>query len=454
MNNKEKDSDIGVSRLGHMDSSVGKNLEIKEKEGDIGVSCRGQMDNGVGKRGLRRQTSGASILNLSGGSERSSDAVNASRVNALRASVNRHADSIAKVLLSSKDSLEKRSTIESAFRACKDAFTEVSAVLLKLLEERPLSSCISVAEEVRRVVTEVMEEHEGRFVPEARDVRFPAESTPRRVKSYASVVGSGGVEVRVSGGPTVESTNTTSFMIVPDQQHASEYPSAQATREKLCKIFKPSDCGLKVKRISNSLKSAVKIEAFTPDLEKVRSHPGLLAAGLTVQENAKFNPRIIVHGVPRSMSADEIRQEIIAQNFDDVIGNDLKVIYIFPPKQDKRFTSCVLEISPSIRTALLKNGRIFLRYAACNFADHIRVMQCYRCLKFGHLAKNCKEKPCCGHCAEGHEMKDCVARNLPPVCINCKHTQGANYRHMATDGKLCPILCRKIKDKIANTNYG
>lgn len=77
--------------------------------------------------------------------------MSASRVDALRQSVNGHHDSISKLLLSSKESLEKRSQIEAAFRVCKEAFVELSAAYFGLLDSSaallPLSQdfkdCIS-----------------------------------------------------------------------------------------------------------------------------------------------------------------------------------------------------------------------------------------------------------------------------------------------------------------------
>lgn len=77
-------------------------------------------------------------LNLSGVSERAS--IDASRANALRATVNWHIETISRLLLSSKENLDKRSQIESAFRACRDAFIEISTVLVNLLDERAINT--------------------------------------------------------------------------------------------------------------------------------------------------------------------------------------------------------------------------------------------------------------------------------------------------------------------------
>ncbi|KMQ84041.1 putative 50 kda protein in type i retrotransposable element r1dm [Lasius niger] len=308
---------------------------------------------------------------------------------------------------------------------------------------------------VSEVLDEKLDERDSRGSSWVSDGRIAGPSVEHPA-SYASVAGSSRAEVHVSGGPTVELAGTTSFIVVPDDKHAVKYASSQATRETLSKVFKPSDCGLKVNRISYTRNNGVRIEAFSPDMDKIKAHPGLATAGLMVQENLKIKPRLIVHGIPTDMSADEVSEELIAQNLSCDLGKDLKVIYVFPPKQDRRSTSCILEVTPAIRSVLLESGRIFLRYAVCAVADHIRILQCFKCLKFGHIAKNCKSKSSCGHCAGDHEMKNCEAKGQLPSCINCKqhHVFSGNTAHSATDAKKCPILGRKIKDKIANTNYG
>lgn len=80
----------------------------KDSDSDSGARRRGPCSSGAGKRGLIRQFSGALILDVSDGSERLCDhSVNVSRVNALRASVNRHSNLIARTLLTSKDTIDK-----------------------------------------------------------------------------------------------------------------------------------------------------------------------------------------------------------------------------------------------------------------------------------------------------------------------------------------------------------
>ena len=38
---------------------------------------------------------------------------------------------------------------------------------------------------------------------------------------------------------------------------------------------------------------------------------------------------------------------------------------------------------------------------------HRKVMQCYKCQKYGHLQKDCKSKEVCLRCAKNHQSRDC-----------------------------------------------
>jgi len=71
---------------------------------------------------------------------------NASKINALWQSINRHNDNVAKILLASP--------IESAFRACKEVFIELSTAYLTLLEN---STAFPITpEELKNVIGNLM----------------------------------------------------------------------------------------------------------------------------------------------------------------------------------------------------------------------------------------------------------------------------------------------------------
>lgn len=65
------------------------------------------------------------------------------------------------------------------------------------------------------------------------------------------------------------------------------------------------------------------------------------------------------------------------------------------------------------------------------------VMQCFRCMKFNHAAKICRNEQVCSRCSGEHNYKECTAELLK--CINCG---GA---HLAIS-KDCPFKQTKIEN--------
>lgn len=84
-----------------------------------------------------------------------------SKINSLRSLVNKNSDSISKVLLTSKESADRKGIIESAFRACKEAFVELSVIIVTVLEER--TSTVLTSENVKKIVSNALTEVKNNF---------------------------------------------------------------------------------------------------------------------------------------------------------------------------------------------------------------------------------------------------------------------------------------------------
>ena len=56
-------------------------------------------------------------------------------------------------------------------------------------------------------------------------------------------------------------------------------------------------------------------------------------------------------------------------------------------------------------------------------------IQCFSCLKFGHISTSCIGKVSCVHCGTiGHRKSDNACGSKPKRCANCKGPHPANYR--------------------------
>lgn len=257
-------------------------------------------------------------------------------------------------------------------------------------------------------------------------------------------------------GAVADAPASTSFFVVPEDSGSESLTTSRDVKENLLEVFKPSKCALRINKIFLASNKGIRIDAENPDIESLKSCSELTRAGLKVVERNKLSPRLIVYGIPKGMTRTEIQEELISQNLDNHENTELEVKYVFPARPSKNFTHCVIQVSPQVRNVFIKRQRIYLRYSSCGFEDYVRILQCYRCLALGHLARDCESVPVCGHCMDEHEMKDCDRRNAAPKCYNCKkrNISSACEDHLATDFRKCPLLIRRKENSIANTNYG
>lgn len=83
----------------------------------------------------------------------------------------------------------------------------------------------------------------------------------------------------------------------------------------------------------------------------------------------------------------------------------------------------------------------YVTYELCalRVEPYIRpVIQCFKCLNFGHMSKFCKKMTVCSICGQSHSYKEC--ENIDnPFCVNCKGN------HVALS-KSCPIKMKKIEE--------
>ena len=78
------------------------------------------------------------------------------------------------------------------------------------------------------------------------------------------------------------------------------------------------------------------------------------------------------------------------------------MVFMYPAR-DKKHRSCIIEIKPECRKMLENTLRLQNSWHSCRFTNHISILQCYKCLQFGHKAVDCKGSFRCGHCAAEHD---------------------------------------------------
>lgn len=89
-------------------------------------------------------------------------------------------------------------------------------------------------------------------------------------------------------------------------------------------------------------------------------------------------------------------------------SNSLRLVAVHDTKFDS-IKEVIIEVSPQIRKFIMKTHKIKLGLCLYPAYDHIHVLRCSNCNRYGHPERYCKaETQVCGICAEDHASTDCT----------------------------------------------
>ena len=171
--------------------------------------------------------------------------------------------------------------------------------------------------------------------------------------------------------------------------------------------------------ITNSLENATTLQTSTewakglgPGAEVIRTTYGAIVHGIPVNTvNMKDQQGAI--------------QRVLADNH-SVIPN-AEVTYIgWLTKDSTRKRSSSIELTrPEMANAIIYAGFLWEGLIhTCQLYDRsCRIKQCLRYYNYGHIGTQCSAPQACGHCAKGHESKECAEKNTPGSRLNVQYAK-------------------------------
>ncbi|GIY00319.1 uncharacterized protein CEXT_145071 [Caerostris extrusa] len=198
------------------------------------------------------------------------------------------------------------------------------------------------------------------------------------------------------------------------------------------------------KKVTNVRKGGILIETVDQtDLDKLLmeldSNPEV-KTNFEIGKPIQTNPQVICYGVSNETTEETVANSIKQHCSLEETSQDVKIIHNFRVSRGRNW---IIETTPEIFKILSKTTKMNIGWERISYKD-IRPKQCFKCCKFGHLAKHCKEekdlRTNCG--SSEHTWKNCKAS---PKCINCTHN---NEKH-----KLNNETKHSFTSKANDTNY-
>ena len=161
----------------------------------------------------------------------------------------------------------------------------------------------------------------------------------------------------------------------------------------------------------------------------------------------KKSPQIQILGVDMDLPKSEVFEMIIAQNdLEDFADCKFEVKFEKPDRIGTKFV--VVETDPQLFKKLIELRKVCVGKSLCPVKDRVRVVRCYKCNRFGHVQKECKDGETCTSCAGPHSSKDC--KETVVKCSNCnwvndkrkqRRQEPIDSKHRADD-PTCPQYIR------------
>lgn len=222
---------------------------------------------------------------------------------------------------------------------------------------------------------------------------------------------------------------------------------------------RPGKIGVNIRRVVKTARGVMVETENVEQLEKFKECRELADKGLVFEKPKKRSPRLMVYDVEPAEDAVAMIEDIYDQNMADqdidleTFKREFKIVHEYKRKDpgDSRL-ALVVECTARVRNVIRRNDRIYVGWQSCRIKDYNPLVRCYKCQSFGHVAKYCKNKVVCPHCAEGHEGKECKNKNRPARCANClsaKKDSGHAIGHPR-----CPEYVRATKIAHEKIDYG
>ena len=174
----------------------------------------------------------------------------------------------------------------------------------------------------------------------------------------------------------------------------------------------------------------------------------------------KRNPQVQILGIDESIPKEEVYDLILSQNngLEEFAESKFNVKF---EKIDRLGTKFVVaEVEPKLFKKLTALKRVCVGYSLCPVKDRVMVIRCFKCNRFGHGQRQCRNEATCAACDGPHNTANCTQHDVK--CSNCdwvnqkrknRNQEPIDGQHRA-DSVSCPQYLRMRRMVESQIDFG
>ena len=266
--------------------------------------------------------------------------------------------------------------------------------------------------------------------------------TLRTGATYAEKAARNSIPMATSGPAT-----SPIHSIVVSSDNAKD--SSEDVINKIRTAVEAKTTGIRVDRVRKAKDQKVVIGcASKEELEKIKDKISTGQPGLKVESKQNKDPLVIMRNILSYNTDEDILASLKAQNANvigHIKGEDYRACVRYRRRARNQLEShVVLQVSPKVWQALTEAGRVHIDLQRVVVQDQTPLIQCSRCLGYGHGKKLCTEtENRCSHCGGPHLRVECPIRlsGGGPTCHNCAAAKIDKTEHNSYN-ESCPVRGR------------
>ncbi|KAL0811148.1 hypothetical protein ABMA28_009581 [Loxostege sticticalis] len=230
---------------------------------------------------------------------------------------------------------------------------------------------------------------------------------------------------------------------------SNEKETGDQVLEKVRKTVNAKEEGYQIERIRKARDHKIILGCSTK-AEMIRVKDKIVKEGtnLKVEEIKNKDPLIIIKNVLKTNTEEDILKALRTQNqhlLQDLGEEDYRAAIRYKKNaRNPHQMHVVLSVSPKAWSALTAARCVHIDMQRLRAEDQSPLIQCSRCLGYGHTKKTCREtEDLCAHCGGPHLRSECAEwlAAAAPTCKNCIRAKMSNTEHNAFSAD-CPVRSR------------